>query len=374
VNVKSIVRRQEMVFVDGNHHKQVLSYDKLVPGSFYVAETEDRLYVYPSDSTDLSSRTVEVAIRPELLKLQTVRNVIVDGLVFQHASSELEGGAVFVADSKHVLLVDVTTRWNNWFGLRIWNDDNVTLRDITASRNGAGGMGIGKSRRLRIEDAVTSRNNWRGAQGGFRGWSIAGVKALFVHDVYITGLRSTSNSARGLWLDTDVTRVLIEDARVCNNRHDGVFLEAMQGPVVLKNSVICDNTGEGILTGNIAQFGLLDSRLCNNGASQILLSGLDKRVVTDHETGRVISIPHGRDWTITGTTIRGGKMLFGTTASRAAFDALADTLRSDANTWWHASVEQPFMIGGGHTVDFTGWQQTTSQDTNSAFHDPGGSC
>ncbi|MHC4093640.1 MAG: hypothetical protein ACYSVY_25785, partial [Planctomycetota bacterium] len=99
VSVKSIVRRKEMVFVDGDHHSQVLSYDKLVPGSFYVAEAEDRLYVYPSGSTDLSSRTVEVGIRPEALRLQSVRNVVVDGLVFQHATSTFRGGAVFVAES-----------------------------------------------------------------------------------------------------------------------------------------------------------------------------------------------------------------------------------------------------------------------------------
>jgi parallel beta-helix repeat protein len=299
--------------------------------------------------------------------------VVVDGLVFQHATSTFRGGAVFVAESNNVLLADNTMRWNNWVGLQLWNDENVTVRNTTVTRNGGGGAGIGKVRRLRVDNVDTSRNNWRGAQGGFLGWSIAGVKAMWTHDAYITGLRSTSNSARGLWLDTDVTRVVIEKAHLCNNRHHGIFLEAVQGPVVIKNSTICSNT-DGIHTGNLTQFALLDSKLCNNSKSQIHLGGLDKRVVTDHETGQVISIPRGRDWTITRTTIRGGEMLFGTTASRATFDALADTLRSDANTWWHAAVDEPFMIGGGHKADFTGWQQTTGQDTNSAFQDPGGSC
>jgi hypothetical protein len=369
VNVQPIVRRSEMVFNDGNHLTQVLSLAELSAGEFFVDEAADRIYMQPSGGLG----TVEVATRPRLVFFQSIRNVSVDGFIFEHAASgPLQGSAVTVNDSRSFRVANVEARWNNGFGVSVWNGENVTLRNIESVDNGGGGMGIGKSRLLRVENVDTSRNNWRGAQGDFKGWSVAGTKALALHDAHITGYRSMGNQTRGLWLDYDITRVLIENAVVCGNDHDGTFLEAAQGPLVIRDSVFCRNSGDGIHAGNLTQFALLDTAVCRNDDTVIFMGGLDARVVTDHETGEVISVPRGADWTLVGNVLRDGVRLFGA-HSRPAVDVLAGTLVSDGNVWWHTSPE-PFLIGGGETVDFAGWRQVTGQDINSVFTDSGVEC
>jgi hypothetical protein len=45
---------------------------------------------------------------------------------------------------------------------------------------------------------------------------------------------------------------------------------------------------------------------------------------------------------------------------------MAASLDSDENTWIHPAPA-PFLIGGGQTTDFAGWQAATGQDVNSVF-------
>ncbi len=371
--LEDILRRTEMVFVDGIHLDQVLSYAELRPGSFYVSESEDRLYVYASGSTDLNARFVEVAVRHDLLRVNGVSNFVIDGFVFEHANQPLGFPAAAVADSRNVEIANLTVRWNNWTGFGLSKTSQVTLRNSTVIHNGGGGIGLHKVSGARIESVETLRNNWRGASGGFRGWSIAGIKALSMHDVVITGHRSEHNATRGMWLDTNIERVLIDAPRWCHNEMTGFFVEAVQGPVVVRNAVICNNNDAGVLSSNVSNFALLDSTICVNSGPQILISGDPERTFTDFFTGRAFSIPPARDWTISGTTIvdeRDNDPLI-RTPGQPFLDEFLSTLVSDHNTWWNPSVDQPFWLGETTTVDFSSWQEHTDQDLNSAFTNPG---
>ncbi len=373
--IQDIVRRLEMVFVDGIRLDQVLSYGELVPGSFYVAESEDRLYVYPSGAADLGARFVEVAVRHDLLRVNDVSNFVLDGFVFEHANQPFGTSAAQIADSRNVEIVNVTARWNNWTGFGLWNTSEATLRDSSASSNGGGGMELSKVRRARFESIGTHQSNWRGASGGFVGWSIAGMKGLWMHDVIIAGHRSENNASRGMWLDTNNERVLIDAPRWCDNELNGFFLEVTQGPVVVKDALICHNNDAGVLGANATDFTLLDSTICANGASEILISGEEPtRSFTDPDTGQFFSIPPGSDWTISGTTIldhNGTSPLIHTWLGQSAVDEFLSTITADENTWWHGNVGDPFWFGGSTTGDFNTWAASTGQGSNSTYTHPG---
>ena len=371
---EDIVRRREMVFVDGAHAEQVLSYSQLRPGSFFVSESEDRLYLWPVDSGNLNERFVEVAVRHDLLRVNGLSNFVVDGLVFEHASQPFGFPAAQIAGSRNVEVANVTLRWNNWTGFSVWNTSDVTVRNSSAVNNGGGGMLLGRLTSARIEDVATRDNNWRGASGGYTGWSIAGIKAVSVHDVVITGHHSENNAMRGMWLDTYIERVLIDASRWCDNGLNGFYVEATQGPVIVKDTIICNNDQDGLLSSNATDLALLDSTICRNRGAQILISGDPERSFTDPATGKRFSIPPARHWTISGTTIvdsQGNGPLIYTWVGQSFVDEFLSTLSSNHNTWGSARVDRPFWLGGSTTADFGTWQQLTRQDLNSNYTDPG---
>jgi hypothetical protein len=290
--------------------------------------------------------------------------VIIDGFTFQHGASPFQGSGLSVNDSRNVRLANVTSRFNNVGGIGMWNVVNVTWRNVASIDNGFGGGGLGKCRLIRFDGVETSRNDWKGAPLGLTGWAFAGFKALFIHDMWLTGFLAEGNQTRGFWLDTDIARVLCEDL-VSNENHQGTFLEAIQGPLVLQRTAFLDNDGDGIHTGNLTQFALLDSAVSGNEDTVLFMSGDDTRAVTDFETGQQYAVVRGEDWTLRGNAFRGGQRLFGA-HSRPAFDHMAASLDSDENTWIHPAPA-PYLIGGGQTTDFAGWQAATGQDVNSTF-------
>lgn len=370
-----IARRREMVFVDSAHIPQVLSYAELHPISFFVSETEDRLYVHAAGSTDLNARLVEVAVRDRLLWVNGLNNLVVEGLVFQHANQAFYTPAAQIADSRNIEITNVTFRWNNWTGFRLWNASDITLRNSSALHNGGGGIGLGRLSSVRIEDVQTLENNWRGASGGYTGWSVAGMKAMWIRDVLIAQYRSDDNATRGLWLDTDIERVLVDDSQICNNASHGLFVEATQGPVIVEDTLICNNGNAGLLSANATDLALVESTMCSNGFTQILASGDEPlRSFTNSGTGERISIPPARDWSISGTTILDDEPdapLIHFLVGQAFVNEFASTLVSDNNTWWNPNSDQPFGLGDLTKADFSSWQKYTNQDMASDFENPG---
>src|SRR5215469_15968740 len=60
---QAIVRRREMIFVNGRALTQVLAVNQLQPGTFFVDETHGQVSIEPEAGTNLGTSTVEVAVR-----------------------------------------------------------------------------------------------------------------------------------------------------------------------------------------------------------------------------------------------------------------------------------------------------------------------
>jgi parallel beta-helix repeat protein len=367
VVLKPIVRRREMIFVNGKSMEQVLSFGELKEGRFYVSEEEGSVYIWLSSRIDINNTIIEVAIRSSLFYANGKRNIALRGLTFQHDNTPLDGTAVYFVNSSNLFVEDCQFIWNNWTGLGLSVSQSVTARRNVANHNGGGGMGTYKIKTLLFEDNETSYNNWRGTKGGFFGWAVAGIKNLRIHDGVYRRHKSVGNQTRGFWLDFDNANILIEAAFWCDNLTNGIFIEASQGPITIRDSLICHNRKYGIQTTNSSDVTLARNTIRGNGSSQIRVTGDIERPVSDWETGEQmrLKVEH---WTLQ------ENIIVGEDARQLLLDApswkhFLDSLASKSNHWYNPEKSNVFKVGSMH-LDFRGWQSTMGQDFKSIFSAP----
>jgi parallel beta-helix repeat protein len=367
VVLEPIVRRREMIFVNGKSLDQVLSFEELKEGRFYVSEEEGIVYIWLSPGSDINNTSIEVAIRSGLFYANGKRNIWLKGLTFQHDNTPLDGTAVHFVNSSNLFVEDCQFIWNNWTGLGLSVSQSVSARRNVANHNGGGGMGTYKIKTLLFEDNETSFNNWRGTKGGFFGWAVAGIKNLRIHDGVYRRHKSVGNQTRGFWLDFDNANILIEAASWCDNLTNGIFIEASQGPITIRDSLICHNRKYGIQTTNSSAVTLAGNTIRGNGSSQILVTGDIERPISDWETGEQIRLKV-EHWTLQENIIVGedARQLLLDTPRWGHF---LDSLASKSNHWYNPEKSNAFKVGSMY-LDFRGWQATMGQDFKSIFAAP----
>jgi hypothetical protein len=376
-----IVRRREMIFVNGTSLRQVLSYAELSEKSFYVDETLDTVYIWPPAGTAIETANIEVAVRPVLFSALEKANIVLRGLVFRHANNPFETSAVNFGTDSNILVEDCQFVWNNWGGLGIGSSEAVTVRRSVANYNGGIGMGAAFGKNFLFEDNETSYNNWRGIRAGYIGWSIAGLKHLFIHSAIYRRHKAVNNQTLGFWLDTDNTNISVEEAFLHNNLSFGMFIEANQGPITVKDSTICHNKDAGFLINNSRGVTLAHNIIYGNKRAQILAEGTppEGRPVTNWETGEDIMLLSG-EWTLQDNDIVGkdaSQLLLEINlggADSQAWTTFVDSLTSEENVWYNPASHNVFKVFGWSIqekqVDFTEWQAITGQDLDSVFANP----
>ena len=180
VMVRPIMRRGEMIFLDGRLLRQVLSPMELTEGSFYVCPRKQMVYVWPPQGIDMKTAVVEVAVRRQVFLALGKRNLAVRGVVFQHAANRCDSPAVQIANCRDVLAEDCVAQWNNWSGLGLAGCDNVTARRLVLNHNGGSGGGGWTIHNILWEDTEQTGNNWRGHWAKFHDWAPAGCKFMLI--------------------------------------------------------------------------------------------------------------------------------------------------------------------------------------------------
>lgn len=299
-----IVRRHELVAVNGKILRQLLGRAELVAGTFHVDEGTNRIAIRPPSGVDLGQARVEVGMREQLLRIQGGNNVTIWGITFQHSTEVLDQAAVIVQDVEEVLIERCTFQWNNAVGLKLYSSREVTVRDSVANNNGFDGMAGYKLRDLLLEDNITAYNNWRGDWSDFYYWA-TGQKFMSVHGGIIRNHQSYGNQSRGFWLDLDNTNIVFEGGTVHDNLRDGLFIEANIGPITVRSSTFARNGNAGVLIAHSDQVTLADSTLCDNTTAQIRITGTStSRSVRNWETGQSIAV-WAEDATLVRNTVLG---------------------------------------------------------------------
>jgi parallel beta helix pectate lyase-like protein len=368
--LQAIVRRKEMVFVNGELLTQAMDPGGGSEGAFYVDEVAHLLYIWPKQGADPNRTIVEVAVRDVLFSAVNRANVTLHGLVFQHAATPLDGSAVGFDGMTGLTIEDTTFRWNNWGGLNTSASTNVAVVRSVSNHNGARGMSSWKTKTLRFEDNETSFNDWRGVRGGFTGWAVAGVKLLRLHGGMIRRHKAVGNKTVGFWLDFDNEDVSVEGSFWCDN-DGGAFIEASEGPITIERTIICRNRYNGILASVSQRLTVRDTVVYRNGAPQVEVNDTASGTVDNWETGQPITL-RTQFWTLCGNAIVGsndGRDLL----SVPDWDFFQKSLRAAHNTYWNPGQTNVFSLRrplGGAALDLAGWQKISGQDAQSVFADP----
>ncbi len=362
--IGELALRREIVVVNGVNFGQVLSRSALTAGTFYVDEGQGKLFLRPAAGSTVQGSIVEVAVRPHLLRLQALNDLVIKGVRFQHAASPFTRAAVEIVDQNDVLIEDVIVEWNGQYGL--WfKGSRFTVRSSVMNNNGSSGVGGFRVTDILLEDSHSSYNNWRGVRSGYDGWDV-GNKFFAVHRMVIRRHTSTHNQSRGFWFDIDIEDVLIEDSIFSDNRRDGMFIEKVHGPIVVRNSEFSRNGNAGIVTSALNEFTLERSRLERNATSAVNISGEFNVTYTNFETGRSYTLNNSRwTWRDNTMTAWGTSPIITTTHPTLQWDRVISTSAFDLNGY-SAGIEQPFRDPTAH-LSFAQWRVRTGQDLQSGF-------
>ncbi len=384
--ISPLGRRTEMVFVNGTSLAQVLSESALSPGKFYVDEYTNQLLIKPPINTNMSTAVIEAATRSQILNISGHSNVVVRGLVIEHARSCINHSAASITSSNGVLVDSVQANWNNWGGLEITSSSNITVQYTTANHNGGVGLHGYRDVSSFWTNNKTDYNNWRGAEGGLYDWGMGGFKSLKMHTATVQYHHSYGNQAQGLWFDTDNKNITINNVYLSNNRLANLQLEANEGPIVVKNSHLCNGLA-GVELLNSAKTTFQYNTFYNNGTSgqlydaQIFIGGRKGgHVIYDWQTGAYYDL-FTKDMVLTGNTFEDsnyGQFVFGTYLGGGDWSDFANTLNSGSNHWYDPHTTYAYKIPNGVKVNFSGWKNTVGTDYTSSWAlpstSPAGAC
>ncbi|MEM1210680.1 MAG: right-handed parallel beta-helix repeat-containing protein [Planctomycetota bacterium] len=422
-NFRAAGKRSEMVFVDGQLLWQVMTAEEMEPGTFRIDLEADELIVQlPEGKT--ADALIEVGMRPNLLTLMHAVDVTLKGLTFQHAVShttrtEPFGRYAVCIFGEHVRGMtnaesnpdrNFTERitidgckfvFNNRAGLTFANGKDIVIRNTNFDDNGVAGVTANRVLHAKIEDSTLNRNNWRmGYLGHVTGWGPAGTKMLFMKDLHFLRCEVSENYATGLWLDTSVNFVTVEDSKMERNWGTGFYYEHNQGPALLKNSLVRRNGyNDGSRTIRISDGGVLyaesegltieGSRIIENINYQIGSRDRDRPGVC-YFTGRR-NDGHCRNLVLKDTLLMGSyfggenapgfynpdEHRINTLIARHVhakeqmfLDGFLATYQGSGNRFYSSVSSRVFSTGpnyGYDRVTIEGWQKLTGQDLDSAW-------
>lgn len=378
--MKEHMRHREIIFIDDKPLRQVLRKKLLEPGTFYVSEPEDSIYLQLRPLENIADVKIEVGIRDNLIIAHHRKNLVIRGLDFCKAGNyPMHNYAMSIAGGENLLIEDCSISWNNGGSFAVFYCSNTIMRRCVANYNGYS-ANLGFLENCLFEDIETSYNNWRGAWARYYSWSVAGIKAMPIHSTIFRNHRAIGNECAALWFDSDVKDIVVEDSFYADNRLQGIILENVQGPVLIKNTVMCFNeygigfskAGDVTFEGNVV-YGNKSGQIAIDNSEKAVISGLWTQ---DKITSRNENIVF-RDNVIVSTTEQShwlsSKSPLIEVPNRLFF---LSTFSSDKNLFYHPEPDRAFKIGavgakqGYEGVSFMEWRITTGQDHNSLFADP----
>ena len=375
----AVGRRREMVFVNGQLMRQVISTDDLKPGTFCVDDgwpdepDDGQLYLALPAGVQRGACTIEVAVRTvhhfgsSLLQVGG-QNLVVRNLVVQHFAGDSGFAAAVHVGARNILIEDCTFRANNGSGLGILMGEQMTVRRCAAEANGDSGLFMDEGDQVLMEDIEVRGNNWRGDWGGVRSGQRAGLRLEGdIAGVVVRRLRAEGNACPGVLVTRVKANIFLDDLRAVGNAREGLVVSESAGPLIIRNAVLARNGRSGLLLEDTSGGVLEGSTLFGNGTSQI-------EVPPPRPPGPGGPVPaqplagHVRGWTWRDNAVVSDRPRC--PLVRAPCDpAFLESLRSGRNLWHAPDATEAFRIGG-LSVSLEAWHEVTGQDLGSVFAEP----
>lgn len=227
-----VIGRCEQVAVDGYLLRQVLAFEQIAPGSFFVDITNRMLLVWDAGSRDLNKVFAEGSVRQELLRVEGAY-VQVSGIVFRFAANAAQHGAVVLAGRNDVL-EDCVLESMNSSGAAFTGEDQVVRRCVFRD-NGQLGFGVSRAHRLLFSECLVENNNTKGFD---RGWEAGGNKLVLTRDAVLERSRFVRNRGNGIWFDIGNENCTVRQCLIADNDDSGIFYEISFGLRAFDNVIV----------------------------------------------------------------------------------------------------------------------------------------
>ncbi|MDB4306208.1 hypothetical protein N9980_01425 [bacterium] len=245
-DVDEYARRREIVFVEGNPLKQVLSGADLVSGHFWMDDAAQRMRIHYSGDPNASQ--VEISVRTRGVNARGRSYLVFRGLRVEHVSTDIWIGAM--ALGPNIRVEDCRVEYNNQVGI-VPASDSVIIR-TTSNFNGRMGIGLSGSNSL-IDSSETSYNGWR-----YGRWAAGGIKVVSTGTAsgnQIVRHTAKHNNGPGIAFDTVGSGNVVEASFFEGNRREIIF-EAAIGPNWIINNVVVITVAHWFVRGELIGHGI----------------------------------------------------------------------------------------------------------------------
>jgi parallel beta-helix repeat protein len=238
-------------------------------GSFYYDIDNKKLYVWLADNSDPNEHIIEASVRPFFFHLIGVDYIKISGFKMMHSNiSALFNWPALIIGGSYCIVENVDVEWCDCIGCTIGGNCNTVINSKFnwCGNSGLNGTGWGN----RVINCEMKYNNWREWDIG---WHAGGVKIIpYAHDWVFSGCEVAYNYGFGIWFDTWMSNVTIQNNISHHNSECGIFYEiGTRG--IIKNNICYENGGRGIWVQNSSDT-LVAHNLCyRNGKSGIVIIG-----------------------------------------------------------------------------------------------------
>ena len=362
---RDVLRRSEMVYVNGQALRGVLSLTELAAGTFYVNESTERLHVRLPSGVALSQATIEVGMRLHPIRINGRRNLTLRNFAVMRSRGAVQDTAVTISNSRNITLDQMAVRWMAYGAYGSSYNTTIRIHRSVFSDNGVGSIEQFRDIDVLIEDSEIARNNWRGWPAEHKGWG-TGHKWSGVRDGVVRRTRFVNNMGHGFWVDSDNRRVTLQNSLISANALNGVNVEKNQGPLTIEGNRICNNTQAGLSDAQSDRVTLRNNQIWGTARWNTIFTGnYAGQTVTDWQTGESVTT-RSRYWTVDGNIVAGsgseGWLLWHTDHNApGAWSLIRSTfVKFDNNRWYHSGRSTAFRLPQGN-VSYPAFQTDVQQ-------------
>ena len=203
-------------------HYKNSSLDNLESGTYYFDYAADKIYLADDPGTRIVEVSASNAFHGNATDV-TIRNLIIEKYATGEKFGGIEAGPGWVIEGNE-------TRYNHGTGVQIRGstDRKSRVRFNYSHHNGSRGIGIGGDwKNFDLTDVLVEANEsaFNNALHFGRGWDAGGIKSLFADGCRIQRNYIHDNDCKGIWIDGNACRHMIEGNLIVNNASSGITIE-----------------------------------------------------------------------------------------------------------------------------------------------------
>ncbi len=315
------------------------------PGTFYVDEGADRLYL----GTDPAGAKVEASTLSQAVSLRAPGTTL-RGLGFRRYADSVWQQGVITAYYPGMTLENLVVADSATAGIGIFKPDSV-VRDVTITGSGQLGMQAGLADNLLVDDVkiVNSNDEHFNPAPSAGGFKVTMTRGFTMKNSEIVG-----TDGNGFWTDQSTYDINLLNNYIHGGARWGIVLEISSQASVAGN-VISDNGYDGLMVADTDHVDIWNNTIVRNGRSAVSLTQDTRRIeqlsVSGHDPRRPqpdTSMP----WTTLGTTLANNILAGGSgtdpivrvQAYDKAFAATDMLVLSEGNVYSQTAVGAPKYV------------------------------